>query len=339
MIMASVIEDGPPVIAIRTSGSKQGTYRDVIDRIAEIEKMGSWIARSKMFGCDNEAQGCTIAIECILTGVTPIEYAKRNKIVANKPFMQYDSMLATFRERGGESKIVQATPEVVEIWLKNDKKEVTATLTWQDLQKEPVPYNCSEKDYMEMIADGKTPPLKAKYATPISRRTMMLARLISSTMRAEFPEVCYGQYTPEEIEDIVDAEVIASEPAREEVKRRAIEAKTEPLHIDLGKTRHEHLPAKEEAQPEPAKEPARTPITAPVVEGQLVRIKQLMAEVHDAGMTDIKDRITTKLKASGLNRLADLTIAEADVLIASLTERNATIWANASLAGHGRSPE
>jgi hypothetical protein len=248
-------------------------------------------------------------------------------------------MLATFRERGGESKIVQATPEVVEIWLKNDKKEVTATLTWQDLQKEPVPYNCSEKDYMEMIADGKTPPLKAKYATPISRRTMMLARLISSTMRAEFPEVCYGQYTPEEIEDIVDAEVIASEPAREEVKRRAIEAKTEPLHIDLGKTRHEHLPAKEEAQPEPAKEPARTPITAPVVEGQLVRIKQLMAEVHDAGMTDIKDRITTKLKASGLNRLADLTIAEADVLIASLTERNATIWANASLAGHGRSPE
>jgi hypothetical protein len=335
MIMASVIEDGPPVIAIRTSGSKQGTYRDVIDRIAEIEKMGSWIARSKMFGCDNEAQGCTIAIECILTGVTPIEYAKRNKIVANKPFMQYDSMLATFRERGGDSKIVQATPEVVEIWLKNDKKEVTATLTWQDLQKEPTPYSVSEKEFLLMTADGKIPPLKAKYATPISRRTMMLARLISSTMRAEFPEVCYGQYTPEEIEDIVDAEVIASEPAREEVKRRAIEAKTELVKTEPVVV----APAKEEVQPEPAKEPARTPITAPVVEGQLVRIKQLMAEVHDSGMTDIKDRITTKLKASGLNRLADLTIAEADVLIASLTERNATIWANASLAGHGRSPE
>lgn len=333
--MASVIEDGPPVIAIRTSGSKQGTYRDVIDRIAEIEKMGSWIARSKMFGCDNEAQGCTIAIECILTGVTPIEYAKRNKIVANKPFMQYDSMLATFRERGGDSKIVQATPEVVEIWLKNDKKEVTATLTWQDLQKEPVIYNGKESDVVAALDRGEKPALKPKYATPISRRTMMLARLISSTMRAEFPEVCYGQYTPEEIEDIVDAEVIASEPAREEVKRRAIEAKTELVKTEPVAV----APAKEEVKPEPAKEPARTPLTAPVVEGQLVRIKQLMAEVHDAGMTDIKDRITTKLKASGLNRLADLTIAEADVLIASLTERNATIWANASLAGHGRSPE
>jgi hypothetical protein len=322
MIMANVIEDGPPVIAIRTSGGKQGTYRDVIDRIAEIEKMGSWLARSKMFGCDNEAQGCTIAIECILTGVTPIEYAKRNKIVANKPFMQYDSMLATFRERGGQSKIVQLSPEVVEIWLKNDSKEVTATLTWQDLQKEPVPYNVSEKEYMAMIAKGETPPLKAKYATPISRKTMMLARLISSTMRAEFPEVCYGQYTPEEIEDIVDAEVVTSEPAKVETKRRAIEVKTEPV-----------------VTVEPAKEPARVPLTAPVNDAGLQRIRQLMAECYDAGQTDIQERIKAKLAASGMSKLADLTLAEADALIAALTERNANLWCNSSLAGHGQSPE
>ena len=328
--MDKVIEDGPPVIAIRTNGSK-GTYRDLIERVAEVEKMGTWIARSKMFGCDNEAQGCVIAMECILTGTTLIDYAKRHKIVANKPFMQYDSMLAALHERGGESEIIQSTSEVAEVEFRYRGKTTRVSLTWADLQKETVPYKGREEDVLAAMAKGEPLTLKPKYATPISRKTMLLARLISSTMRMVCPEICYGVYTPEEIGDFteVEEEVV---PTRKETSRVSVAAtnmvKPEPAP--------EEKPAKLAA---PTDGPMRQSINEPATTIQVDRIKSLMAECKEAGIADIVDRVKAKLTSSNLARLADLSIAEAELLIHSLAERNITKWVDASLAGHQAVPQ
>lgn len=331
--MDRVIEDGPPVIAIRTNGSK-GTYRDLIERVAEVEKMGTWIARSKMFGCDNEAQGCVIAMECILTGVTLIDYAKRHKIVANKPFMQYDSMLAALHERGGESEIIQSTSEVAEVEFRYRGKATRVSLTWADLQKETVPYKGREEDVLAAMAKGEPLTLKPKYATPISRKTMLLARLVSSTMRMVCPEICYGVYTPEEIGDFAEVEEEAI-PARKDASARVSVASTtsakpfEPAAVA----------DKPAMLPDTPGGPIRQPITDPATSVQVDRIKSLMAECKAAGIDDIADRIKSKLAASNLARLADLSIAEADLLIHSLAERNVTKWVDSSLAGHQSVPK
>lgn len=330
--MSTVIEDGPSVISIVTDRRK-GTYRDVIERVAEIEKIGTWFARSQLFGCSSEAQGCAIAIECILTGITPIEYAKRNKIVANKPFQQYDSMLASFRERGGESKILESTPEGARIWLKDSKKEVTTSLTWQELESEPVVYAGRESEVIAMLAAGQKPTLKPKYATPLSRKTMILARLVSATMRAHFPEICYGTYTPEEIDDIKDEEEVVEtpKPATRRVDSRVVDTKPE---VSPG------LPVP--GTPYTIETPppvTAAPLTGPALEAQTTRIKELMAEIAAAGESDISAKVKSKLASHGLAKLADLSIAEADLMINALATRNAKLWFDASLAGHASVPQ
>ena len=82
--MGTVLEEGPPTVHISTR--QRPTYFELANQIEAIEKLGKWIAMSKMFGCDSLDQGCVIAADCFLTGMTLLEYQRRNKIVNGKPF-------------------------------------------------------------------------------------------------------------------------------------------------------------------------------------------------------------------------------------------------------------
>lgn len=320
--------DEAPVVHIAT-GRRSCSYSEIINRISEVEKVGGWLARSTIFGSITESQGCVLAIDLMLTGSQVFEFAKRNKLVNGKPFMQYDAMLATFRERGGESNILEWTPEIATIELKSDKKLVKRSLTWEDLKKEPVVYSGKEDVIVAALAAGQTPTLKPKYATPLSRKTMLLARLVSATMRAEFPEIAFGLYTPEEIEDFTESDQDRS-PSKFEKAVSVVLTVDEQKRATVTEDKKAETPA-----------PAATsaPVTGPALEAQTTRIKELMAEVAAAGESDIADRVKKKLASHGLARLADLSIAEADLMIQSLATRNVKLWFEASLTGHASSPQ
>ena len=136
------------------------TFSDLARDMDQVEKLGKWIVSSKFFTCDYEGQGLIIATECYLTGQTPLEYFRRNKMVNGKPFVQYDAMLAGFRERGGYHKVLKNTADEasIEFVTKTGEKHIVS-LTWEELSKEPVPYVGKEGDIVAMLAAGKTPAL------------------------------------------------------------------------------------------------------------------------------------------------------------------------------------
>lgn len=329
--MNTVVEEGPRTFHVNTR--PRPSYSDLADRIEQIEKLGKWIAMSKMFGCDSIDQACVIAADCFLTGMTLLEYQRRNKIVNGKPFKQYDAMLAEFHERGGKSKIIESTPEIACVEFTFDGSTNRMTLTWQELQREPIPYLGKESEVIKALEEGKPVTLKPKYATPRSRQTMLIARLVSASIRVICPEVNYGTYTEEEF-DYVDAEsvVTVTSPAKEEAKRIVAESKVAK-------------PASELVEPDSSEEltsdlqsdlPGNIsePLHAQALPTQIDQIKSLMAEISNAGDKDIKEKVKAKLIASGMERLSDLSIEDAGLLINALGVKNVSLWIDASLTGY-----
>jgi hypothetical protein len=319
--MNTVVEEGPRTFHVSTR--PRPSYSDLADRIDQIEKLGKWVAMSKMFGCDSVDQACVIVADCFLTGMTLLEYQRRNKIVQGKPFKQYDAMLAEFHERGGKSKIIESTPEVACVEFTFNDNVNRMSLTWQELQREPIPYLGKESEVIKALEEGKPVPLKPKYATPRSRQTMLIARLVSASIRVICPEVNYGTYTEEEF-DYVDADsvVTVSNPAKDDAKRRIAESKVAPETVTTS-----------ELQSDIAGE-LSSPTNYPCLPTQVDEIKSLMAEIKNAGDTQIAAKIKAKLVASEMERLSQLSISEAELLIKALGAKNVSMWLDASLSGY-----
>ncbi|MFY8199593.1 MAG: hypothetical protein ACOVLE_02910 [Pirellula staleyi] len=321
------------------------SFADLARDMDQVEKLGKWIVQSKFFACDYEGQGLIIATECYLTGQTPLEYFRRNKMVNGKPFVQYDAMLAGFRERGGYHKVLKNTADEasIEFVTKTGEKHVVS-LTWEELSKEPVPYGAkglTEADIVAMLAAGKTPQLKTKYATPRSRATMLFARLVSASIRVLCPEVNFGMYTEEEMED-VETKPVATQ-WREEAAS-AVNAKIESRFVEpketVVKTTEPVVAPKEletinvTALLAPDEGPQSIKITSPIGEEQYDRIIQLVGQLKAAGETDIVERVKAKLVASGLEKIRDLNIAEGELLIQAMEVKSIGKWFESSLKGH-----
>lgn len=349
-IEEEVGSSGEPIY-INTKRSKP-TMVDLARDVEQVEKIGNWIFRSKFFGCDYPEQAIIVASECYLTQTTPLEYLKRNKIIAGKPsFQQYDSMLAGFNERGGTHKIIRNDAEGAEIEFTFQGVTETRSLTWEDAKKEAFPYAGKEGEIVKMLAAGKEPELKPKYATPRSRATMLFARLVSASIRSICPSVNFGTYTEEEF-DTVDAESVVVhstvEPEKKAERAKRIAEKT----VSPPKEDVVVAPVKPPATPvekpvetvvvseEPVKLLAseegsiQEKIDSPMNQTQYDEIMSLMAECHAAGQADIKDRIRKKLTDCGLTKLKDMTQSEAVLLIKALADRNVSLWIDSSLAGH-----
>lgn len=320
------------------------TFVDLARDLEAVEKLGKWIAKSKFFKLDYEEQGYVIATECYLSGMSILEYAKRNKVVAGKPFVQYDAILAQFRERGGSHKVLSMTPDLasIELTLK-DGTTSTHSLSWQEAQQEVWPYEGKESEIIAKLERGEKPTLKPKYATPRSRAVMLFARLVSSTIRAVCPEVNYGTYVEEEADDFLRVETTVAPAAATTAAAPRSRSKPDSVSASTPEANPEANP--EVDKPEPQVEPEIPKLAAapgganqgsihePLTQDQRSRIIQLLTEVAQAGDTTIKERVTAKLKASGLEKLTDMSIAEGDVLIAALTTRNANLWLESTLKG------
>lgn len=126
--------------------------------------------------------------------------------------MKADAMLAQFHKLGGKSIINVRTPEEASVTLKYEGVENGFKFTFEEAKKEKFPYK----------KDGIT--LKDNWSTPRMRMQMLWARVVSDGIRAICPQVNYGRYTPEEIQDIqkekavpVKAEVVVEKETSQPV--------------------------------------------------------------------------------------------------------------------------
>lgn len=178
--------------AIATVPDKAGSiaiYEKIANPMDAMNTLGEAIAQSRLFKCENTAQGRIFALECLTRRCTPLSLARENHVINGNLSQKYDSMLSKFREAGGDYKILTRTENDASIQLQFRGNTITESLTWEEAKQESWPY---EKD-------GTS--LKKNWRTPRARRQMLWARVVSEGVRSVCPEVNYGIYTPEESED------------------------------------------------------------------------------------------------------------------------------------------
>jgi len=196
-----------------------GIYNSITDPIAAMTTIGKAIARSKMFGCDNEDQGMMLALECLARQLPPMKMAETYHLIQGKLSMKYDAMLAQFNRAGGVHRVLSRTPDLCEIELTWKGDTQRFGLSWEDCQKEPFVYSNTKKPEGGYY-------LKDNYSTPRRRMQMMWARVVSDGVRTMAPIVVQGYYTPEELEtDMGDS------PRTVEVQVREVVVNDPPVAV------------------------------------------------------------------------------------------------------------
>ncbi len=347
------------------------SYAELAASIAAIEKIGKWIALSKMFGSQmSESQGCVIASHLFITGEPLLEYQRRNGMVGSNPYVPYDAMGAAFQEAGGIIEVLEKSPNAARIKLTYKGIATPFSFTWEDAQKEPLVYDGKEGDIVAALAAGRTPKLKTKYATPRSRQVMLYARVLSDGIRTVAPHVNFGRYTPEEVDDFDGvAEPVAGEnlsspgvaavapsvsapvAAGSSVAAASVAPSAPPAP---GSAAYNALPMAQQAdadqaahhtataapaqptEPAPLAVDPRSQINLddPAQEHQKAAIIAEMQSLAQQGMTDIGAKVKAKLAVHHIEGILGLTVKEADLLLDALKTKQIDLWVASAIFGH-----
>lgn len=178
------------------SSGSLAVYQKVDNPIAFATDMAKTFAA--MTGVPLE-QGAAVALTCLCEGLTPVDYRRRYHTIDGKPTMRADAMLAEFRlNHGGDYEIVSRTADLAAINLIDRKnRSYPFSFSWEECLQSRWPWKSGKGP-----GDNPVNDIKTNYSTPIDRRNMLWARLVSDSIRAVCPELSAGVYTPEEAEDM-----------------------------------------------------------------------------------------------------------------------------------------
>jgi len=148
----------------------------------EIERMGTVIAKSGLFGIRTPEQAIALMLVAQGEGMHPALVARDFHIINGRPCLKADAMLARFQASGGRVEFKEYTDS-----------RVTATFTHPQGGSLTV---CWTLDMAQKAG------LANKDSWRQYPRQMLRARVISEGVRSVFPGCISGFYTPEEIQDI-----------------------------------------------------------------------------------------------------------------------------------------
>jgi hypothetical protein len=156
--------------------------------------MAKSVARSRLFGMD-ENQLVTLMLLAQSKGLHPIQAVERFHVIAGRPAMKADAMLAEFQAHGG----------VIE-WHQHDHTKCEATFNCPGVKTPTtVSWSIEEAKKAELTKNG----MYTKYP-----RQMLRARVISEGIRMVMPGIVCGIYTPEEVSDFDPAPAPVQREAR-----------------------------------------------------------------------------------------------------------------------------
>jgi len=171
--------------------------------LGDMQVMASAIVKSGLFGMKTPDQALALMIVATAEGRHPGSVASDYHIIQGRASLKADSMLARFQQSGGRVE-----------WHDHTNEKVSATFTH--------PAGGSLRIDWDM-ARAKAAGLGGKDNWRSYPRQMLRARVISEGVRATFPAVLNGMYTPEEVQ-----EFDAARPVRA-AKVEAVEVKAEPV--------------------------------------------------------------------------------------------------------------
>jgi hypothetical protein len=150
------------------------------DPIAAVERMGQWLAKSGLFGCDRVEQGYVITLTCVTEGLSPLEFRRVYDIVGSNFRMKAAAAHAHFHARGG-------TTRWVDLGLGGD--HATAVFGWKGQEIE-VTYTLAQARQARLIK-----PDSGWIKNPDA---MLRARVITNGVGLLCPEISAGEYESED---------------------------------------------------------------------------------------------------------------------------------------------
>lgn len=330
-------------------------YQKMPDPLAAIQSLGRDIAVSRVMGEITVGMGNVLAMECLSRGIPPLTLAEKYNVIFGKLSMKAEAMIGEFHERGGRSKILSRTPELVSIELEYNGDKQTFSLSWAESEQESFPYEIKKGTTEDQVIEkiiawkagsrgAKQPELKTKYKTPRSRTQMLWARLVSDAVRAMMPEVNSGRYTPEEYDgggddeisgqmggDGQDAVDVPFEVVKPEVKAEAKPKAAKPASTN-GNGSHAEKPT----DPQPAA--SSTPLADPASDkgdaclATPEQVASICGAMNTLGMSS--EQRGKALAKRNSNTVDGLSYAAASELLSAL---NAKIDANRKAALDGAS--
>jgi hypothetical protein len=192
-------------------------YDQIGNPLEFIKTMGTALAQSKIAGCKSAADGQVIAWACLSKRKDPFEIAQRYHLIEGKLAIKAEQMLADFRTKfGGKSR-----------WIKTgvDGIEAEIELTGPDGQVIQYAFNIATAKAAKYVKDGSQWQKRPDQ--------MLRSRCITDAMRMGWPEISGGNYSEDEIYDVVEATatVVRSKPKSntEQTTKATTSAATETI--------------------------------------------------------------------------------------------------------------
>ena len=148
---------------------------------ADIEKMATAVASSKLFGVKTPQEAIALMLIAQAEGLHPATAARDFHVIQGRPALKADAMLARFQQAGGKVEWKDYTDEKV-TGVFSHPQGGTLELTWTMQQAKSI--GIANKD------NWRNYP-----------RAMLRARCISEGIRSVYPGCVVGTYTPDEVED------------------------------------------------------------------------------------------------------------------------------------------
>lgn len=147
----------------------------------EMQRMAQAFVKSGLFGVKTEEQAIALMVVAQAEGKHPGSIAAEYHIIQGKASLKADAMLARFQNAGGKVE-----------WHDHSDEKVSATFSHPQSGSLKIDWD---------LARAKAADLGGKDNWKKYPRQMLRARVISEGVRATFPAVLQGMYTPEEVQD------------------------------------------------------------------------------------------------------------------------------------------
>lgn len=178
-------------------------YSRIVNPMDAIAQVGTFFAKSGMFGCERVEQGMVLAMECLATNKPPSVIARTYHIMDGKLSKKALAALAEFRAAGGKHKWIRTGEEAV---AKEDERAAELELV---MDGNTIRHSFSIADARRMGLSFKPGSGWAKAAG-----NMLRARCITNAVAMLAPEIFAG-----DVEDDTPQSVapLLVEPASESI--------------------------------------------------------------------------------------------------------------------------
>lgn len=198
--------------------------------LGDMERMATAITKSGLFGIKTPDQALALMIVAQAENKHPGTVASEYHIIQGRASLKADAMLARFQSAGGRVE-----------WNDHSNEKVSATFSH--------PAGGSLKVDWDM-ARAKAAGLGTKDNWRSYPRQMLRARVISEGVRAVYPGVLQGMYTPEEVGEFRNQPMREAEPVLLEVET------PEPAPVKKPRRKAAPKQLEQPAQPAQPEQPA-----------------------------------------------------------------------------------